>query len=415
MSLKLLSLLGMVVIIATAWGLSMNRSRFPWRTVLSGLALQFGFALLILKTPFGESLFGMAQRAVNKISDFSIEGAKMVFGPLADSRLLAEKFGPANGLIFAIAISATIIVVSALSSLLYHWKILPKVVQGMARLMESVMRTSGSESLAAASNIFVGQTEAALLVKAYLARMTFSEVMALMTAGMATIASGVMVVYGTLGISSGHLLTASVLSAPAALLIAKVMVPETERSETAGGAHAKLEQSFTNSIDALCRGASEGVTLAINVMGMLIAFIAVVALMNYTGAWLLRKLFDVQAATPLQTLFGWVNAPFAWLIGVPARDCVKVGEILGERIVLNEFIGYFSLIKAQSQLDPRSVILTTYALCGFANFGSIAIQIGGIGALVPERRADLARLGIRSMVAGILACYLTATVVGILL
>jgi CNT family concentrative nucleoside transporter len=315
-------------------------------------------------------------------------------------------------------VAATIIVISSLSTFFYHYGILQRVVHGMALVMKKTMLTSGSESLAAAANIFMGQTEAALVVKPYLARMTASEIMALMTAGMATIASGVMVVYVQMGVSAGHILTASVLSAPAALLIAKVMFPETQHSETAADASAKVEITTVNGIDALCRGASEGMNLALNVIAMLIAFVATVALVNFIMAWVQHK-FGVQNPVTLQNLLGWVNAPFAWLMGAPLKDCVPFGQILGERIVLNEFIGYLDLTNLVKQnpnaLDPRTVVLATYALCGFANFSSIAIQIGGIGSLAPNRRGDLAKLGLRSMVGGLLASYLTATIAGILL
>jgi CNT family concentrative nucleoside transporter len=418
MAYKLLSLLGLVVMIAAAWALSNNRKLFPWRTVLSGLALQFAFALFILKTPWGERIFNFLQRGVDKLGIFAGEGAKMVFGPLADPAIMTDKFGAEHALVFAIAISATIIVISSLSTFFYHYGILQRVVHAMALVMQKIMRTSGSESLAAASNIFMGQTEAALVVKLYLPGMTASEIMALMTTGMATIASGVMVVYVQMGVSAGHILTASVMSAPAALLIAKVMFPETQRSETASDSAAKMEINTVNGIDALCRGASEGVSLAINVMAMLIAFVAAVALANFALSWIQRQC-GVHDPITLQNVLGWVNAPFAWLMGAPWKDCGAFGQILGERIVLNEFIGYLDLTglmkHSKDALDPRTVTLATYALCGFANFSSIAIQIGGIGALAPARRGDLARLGLRSMIGGLLACYLTATIAGIII
>ena len=286
--------------------------------------------------------------------------------------------------------------------------------------MRKAMRTSGSETLSAAANIFMGQTEAPLFIKPYIPKMTRSELLCMMTGGMATIAGGVAAVYAKMGMDAnhadmpGHLLTASVLSAPAALLISKVMLPETEQSETAGNATATVPRSTTNSIDALCRGAGDGMTLAINVIAMLIAFIAVVALANYLISLALGGV-GVHTDKPLQILFGWVNAPFAWLMGVPAHDCVAVGNILGERIVLNEFIGYLDLTGPTTHIDNRSFILTTYALCGFANFASIAIQVGGIGSLAPERRGDMAKLGLRAMIGGILASYMTATIAGILL
>ena len=419
MSPRLISALGLVVLIACAWAVSNNRRRFPWRTVLWGVALQFFFALFILKTPIGAGIFAGAQSVVDQLNVFSNEGAKMVFGPLADSQQLTAVFGPTGAFVFAISISATIILISSLSALLYHWGVLQRVVAGMAWVMQRLMGTSGSESLAGASNIFLGQTEAALLIRPYLAKMTQSEVMALMTTGFSTIATGVMVVYAGLpSMSAGHIITASVLGAPAGLLISKVMFPETEPSETGTRHHFAVESTDANSIDALCRGASEGVMLAINVMGMLIAFVAVVALFNGAFTWL-QHAVGVSNPFTLQTILGWLNAPFAWLMGVPARDCGYVGQILGERIVLNEFIGYINLSNYVSanpgKLDPRSVTLASYALCGFANFASIAIQIGGIGALAPDRRHDLARLGMRSMFAGLLACYLMTAIVGVLI
>jgi CNT family concentrative nucleoside transporter len=362
----------------------------------------------------GEALFFGAQRAIDKLNVFAFEGASMVFGPLANGDLLKAAFGEHHPYIFAVTVSATIIVISALSTLFYHWGILQRVVHAMAWVMRSAMRTSGSESLAAASNIFMGQTEAALLIKPYIPHMTMSELMALMTTGMATIASGVMIVYAQLGMDAGHLLTASVLSAPAGLLIAKIMFPETGASETGSTASAAVERKSVNSIDALCRGASEGIALAINVIGMLIAFVAAVALANYVFQKV-QRLAGISQPPTLQNILGYLNWPCAWLMGVPARDCNLVGQILGERIVLNEFIGYLSLSQQKAQLDPRSFTLATYALCGFANFSSIAIQIGGIGSLAPDRRGDLARLGMRAMIGGLLACYLTADVVGILI
>ncbi len=411
--LKLVSLLGLCGFLAFAWGLSNNRKRFPWRTVLSGLGLQFVFGLLILKTDLGKTVFGWARSAAEKLIEVSVDGAAFVFGPLANQELLGDKLGPENSFVFVVVVSATIIVVSSLSAALYHYGILQKVVQGFAWVMQRAMRTTGSESLAAAANIFMGQTEAPLVVKPYLPHMTPSELMALMTGGMATIAGGVMAAYVSFGIDAGHLLTASVMSAPAALLVAKIMIPETEKSETASGADAKLEIESTNGLDALCRGASQGALLAINVMAMLIAFVAIVALINYLLS-APQSALGVADPITLEKLFGWVNAPFAFLMGVPWGDCVAVGEALGERIVLNEFIGYLSLAELQGSIDERSYRIATYALCGFANFSSIAIQIGGIGSLAPDRRKDLARLGGRAMIGGVLASYLTATMVGII-
>jgi CNT family concentrative nucleoside transporter len=419
MELRFISALGLVVMLACAWLLSNNRKLFPWRTVIWGMVLQFTFAAFILKTPIGLRLFQGAQVVMDQLNAYAYEGAKMVFGPLADGEILRKTFGPTGGYVFAISVTATIILISALSSLLYYWGVLQKVVAAMAWVMMKTMRTSGSESLSGATNIFLGQTEAALVIKPYLPKMTQSEMMALMVTGFSTIATGVMAVYaGMEGLSAGHILTASVLGAPAGLLVSKVMFPETEPSETGERCHFDTKRTATNSIDAICTGAGEGVMLSINVMGMLIAFVAIVALLNGLIVWPQHAL---GIATPLtiQQVLGWVNAPFAWLMGVPWRDCPFIGGILGERIVLNEFVGYLDLsnfVKTNpGTVDPRSVTLASYALCGFANFSSIAIQIGGIGALAPERRHDLARLGFRAMVAGVLACYLMTTVVGIMI
>src|SRR3989440_11088647 len=419
MQLRLISALGLVAMVGCAWLLSNKRKLFPWRTVIWGMLLQFVFAIFILKTPIGLRLFQGAQVVMDQLNACAYEGAKMVFGPLGDGEMLRKTFGPSGGYVFAISVTATIILISSLSSLFYHWGVLQKVVAAMAWVMMKTMRTSGSESLAGATNIFLGQTEAALVIKPYLPKMTQSEMMALMVTGMSTIATGVMAVYaGMEGLSAGHILTASVLGAPAGLLASKVMFPETEPSETGERCHFETKKTATNSIDALCTGASEGAMLSINVMGMLIAFVALVALVNGLVIWPQHAL-GMQSPFTIQQMLGWMNAPFAWLMGVPWNDCPFIGRILGERIVLNEFVGYLDLstfVKTNpGAVDPRSVTLASYALCGFANFSSIAIQIGGIGALTPERRHDLARLGLKSMIAGVLACYLFAAVVGVII
>lgn len=412
MPLQIVSFLGLVAMIACAWGLSQHRKQFPWRVVFWGLGLQMTFALLILKTSFGARIFEIAQKVFLRLIDFALEGAAVVVGPLAKKDLMAQVWGANHAFILAVTVIATIVLISALSSLFYHWGILQRVVRWTALVMQKCMGTSGSESLAAAANILMGQTEAPLVVKPYLAGMTRSELMAMMSSGMATIAGSVLGIYVSLGIDSGHLLTASVLSAPAALLMAKVMIPETSPSETASTAPLKIERQTVNSIDALCRGASDGLVLALNVIAMLIAFVAIVALANFTLELLLRPM---SVKFTLQQVFGWFNVPFAWLMGVPSKDCMAVSQVLGERIVLNEFLGYLTLTGQKAALEERSYILATYALCGFANFGSIAIQVGGIGALVPSRRNDLARLGLRAMIAGILASYQTACLVGVML
>jgi concentrative nucleoside transporter, CNT family len=377
-----------------------------------------------LKTPWGAALFEFAGKVVQKLIQFSTDGTKFVFGPLADSDLLGKTFGPEHGLVFAILVTGTVVLVAALSSLFYHWGILQRVVHAIAFVMRKAMGTSGSETLSAAANIFMGQTEAPLVIRPYVPRMTRSELMTIMVCGMAHIAGGVAAVYAAMGMAAGypdtagHLLTASVLNCPAALMIAKIMLPETEKSETAATSPATVPRTTANSVDAICRGAGDGFNLALNIIAMLIAFIAIIALADYVVAFP-QTHFGFHAGTPvtLQNIFGWINAPFAFLMGVPVQDCVKVGQILGERIVLNEFVGYLDLTAHAKTLalDPRSFMIATYALCGFANFSSIAIQVGGIGSLAPERRSEMAKVGLRAMIGGLLAAYMTASLAGLLL
>ena len=414
MSLRFVSAIGIVILIAGAWAVSTHRNRFPWRTVLWGLGLQFIVGLLILRTQPGQAVFHGFQTAVDRFIGFANEGNRLVFGALAQPDAMTRTFGPENGMLLAITITGTIILISAVSSLLYHYGVLQRVVQIMAWAMQRVMGTSGSETLAAAANIFMGQTEAPLVIRPYLERMTRSEIFCMMTSGFATIAGGVLAVYtGVLKVPAGHLLTASVMSAPAALMLAKIMNPETEASETAAGASRPMERTTLNGLDAVCVGTSDGLKLALNVAAILIAFTALVALVNSLLAYAVSHL-GWTTTRPLQEVLGYLNAPFALLMGVPPHDAIAIGQILGERIILNEFFGYLSLSAEQPRLDSRSYTLATYALCGFANLGSVAIQIGGISALVPSRRPDLAQLGLRAMVAGLLACYLTACVAGII-
>jgi CNT family concentrative nucleoside transporter len=415
MALKFISALGLITLVAFAWAVSENRRLFPWRATISGIVLQFLIALFVLRTDAGLAFFNGCQHAVDRFIGFADEGNRLVFGPLAKPEVLGGAFGPENTFLFVITVTGTIILVSAVSTLLYHYGILQLIVRGIAWAMTRIMGTSGSETLAAAANIFVGQTEAPLVIRPYLPKMTRSELNCLMIGGFANIAGGVLAVYsGMLKIPAGHLITQSVMSAPAALLISKILVPETQPSETAGGASARVERESINGIDAICIGCSEGMKLAINVAAMLIGFAAIVAAAN----WILGHLvfpFGWQTEKPLQEFLGYLNAPFAWLIGVPAKDCVVIGQLMGERIVLNEFFAYISLSAKKAALDERSFVLATYALCGFANLGSVAIQIGGIGALAPSRRQDLVQLGLKAMFGGILACYMTACVAGVLL
>lgn len=409
--MKLVSLLGIACFLALAWVLSENRRKFPLRAVVAGIGLQVVFAFFILKTSPGLAVFGWARDLVMKVLGFANEGASMIFGPLADGEALGNVFGAQNAFILAVPVFSTIVFVSALSSLLFHWGVLQKVVRGMAWIMKSLMGTSGSESLASAANVFMGQTEAPLVVKPYISGMTRSEMMSMMTGGMATIAGSVLAAYVAMGMDAGHLLTASVLSAPGALMVARIMVPETGLSQTAAGAEVRIEKNAVNSIDALCLGARDGIMLTLNVLAMLIAFVASIGLANFILESVLKPVFG-QPVT-IQQLFAYTQIPFAWLMGVPAEDCMEISRALGNRIVFNEFLGYQSLASADEIIQDRSRILGAYALCGFANFGSIAIQIGGIGQLSPDRRPDLASLGVKSMIGGLITCYLTASIVGV--
>jgi CNT family concentrative nucleoside transporter len=336
-----------------------------------------------------------------------------VFGPLAKRDILLNVgFDPANAMVVGITICGTIILVAVLSNLLYHLGILQRIVHAMAWIMQRVMRTSGSESLCTSANVFMGQTEAPLVIQPYLKGMTRSELMTMMVGGMATIAGGVFAVYAGMGVEAGHLLTASFMAAPTALYISKILLPETETSETSDGETHDVKAQTTNALDAMCQGAGDGMKLTINVLAMLIGFTAVIALFNYLLV-LPQNWANVSNPITFDMILGWINAPFAWLMGIPWSDCETIGQALGKRMVFTEFIGYLEITGARESLDPRSFTLATFAICGFANFASIAIQIGGIGSLAPERRKDLASLGLRAMAGGILVGYTNACIAGL--
>ncbi len=400
MMYRINSFLGLILMMLLAWLISSDRRRMDFRLILSGVALQIVFALFIMKTAVGLKMFDVARTVISKLISFSDEGAQFVFGDL-----FREHF-------FAFSVLPTIIFVSSLMAVLFHLGIMQHVVSFMAKVMVKVMDASGSESLAAAANVFVGQTEAPLVIKPYLLTMTRSELMAMMTGGMATVAGGVMAAYAGMGVDPGHLLTASVMSAPASLVLAKIMVPETEESNTKGYVRIQVPKQDSNVLDAACRGASEGLLLALNVAAMLIAFIALVSAFN----WLCAFLPDISGAPlTLQRVLSWVMSPLALAMGVEWQDAGSAGMLLGEKTVLNEFVAYLDMIKIREQITPRTFTIMTYALCGFANFSSIAIQIGGIGSLVPSRRQDFAKLGLKSMIAGSLAAFMTACIAGMLL
>jgi len=404
---------GAIVILAIAYAFSTNRAAIDRPTVAWGLALQIVFAVLVLKTAAGQRLFSVLSVAVNRLLGFASAGTGLVFGPLGDSgvwgRIMNATLGAEGAkyaVIFAFQVLPTIIFIAALFAILYYFGIMQAVVRVFAVGLHKVMKVSGAESLNVAASIFMGQTEAPLTIRPYLPEMTQSELMTVMTAGMAHISGGIMAAYIAFGIRADLLLTAVIMTAPGTIMMAKMLVPETEVPKTMGTVRLEVEQTDVNVIDAAGRGTTEGLQLALNVGAMLISFLAIIALVNYLLGF---------AHLSLEQIFGWVFAPVAWSMGVPWRDAPSVGNLLGTRMALNEFIAYSKLGAIKSTLDPKSVTIATFALCGFANFSSIGIQIGGIGALAPNRRHDLARLGLRAMFAGTLANFMTATIAGFLL
>jgi len=410
-----MSLIGLTAFITLAWGLSVRRQQFPWRTVLAGLSLQALIALIMIRpSAFSAWVYEQANTAAANLIYFAKQGTQLIFGPLAKREALLPVFGDNGAMVLGITICGTIILVAVISSLFYHLGVLQRIVRAIAWVMQRVMRTSGSESLCTSANVFMGQTEAPLVIQPYLKGMTKSELMTMMVGGMATIAGGVFAVYAGMGVEAGHLLTASFMAAPTALYMAKILLPETQQSETADGADQKVQAETTNALDAMCQGASDGMKLTLNVLAMLIGFTAAIALLNYLII-LPQNWIGVNTPITFDQILGWLNAPFAWLMGVPWVDCDAIGQALGKRIVFTEFIGYMEITSLKETLDPRSFTLATFAICGFANFASIAIQIGGIGSLAPERRADLASLGLRAMAGGILVGYTNACIAGLFL
>jgi len=416
MELRLISLIGLVTFITLAWGISVRRDKFPWRTVLAGLGLQTLIAIIMVRpSAFRDWIYNNAKISADNLIYFAQQGTQLVFGPLAKrDMLLNVGFDPANAMVLGITICGTIILVAVLSNLLYHLGILQRIVHAMAWVMQRLMRTSGSESLCTSANVFMGQTEAPLVIQPYLKGMTRSELMTMMVGGMATIAGGVFAVYAGMGVEAGHLLTASFMAAPTALYMSKILLPETEKSETSDGETHDVKAQTTNALDAMCQGAGDGMKLTINVLAMLIGFTAVIALFNYLLV-LPQNWANVSNPITFDMILGWLNAPFAWLMGIPWSDCETIGQALGKRMVFTEFIGYLEITGARESLNPRSFTLATFAICGFANFASIAIQIGGIGSLAPERRQDLAKLGLRAMAGGILVGYTNACIAGLFL
>ncbi len=410
---RFVGLIGVAGILGIAYLMSAKRSQINFRLVFWGLGLQLSFALFILKTPIGKPIFLFFDGVIRKLLSFSDQGAQFIFNALAIS--------PGNdgslGFFFAFQVLPTIIFFSAFMTILYHFGIMQFIVRLIAKGMQKTMKTSGSETLSASANIFVGQTEAPLVIRPFIQTMTRSELMAIMTVGFATIAGGVMAIYVKMLEDvpniAGHLMAASLMSAPAALVIAKIIYPETEDSPTKGDLKLDIEKTEDNVMEAITRGSNDGMRLAVNVASMIIAIVALVAAANFVLEEV-GSIFGVVDLT-LQKVMGWIFSPLAFAMGIPTKDVFLIGQLMGEKIALTELIAYGNLQNMASQLETKSVIIASYALCGFANFASVGIQIGGIGALAPDRRKDLSQLALKAMFGGALASWLTATIVGIIL
>ncbi|MEZ4745070.1 MAG: nucleoside transporter C-terminal domain-containing protein [Calditrichia bacterium] len=414
----LFGLFGLTVLVGIAVLFSNNRGAISWRLVGIGIGLQLLFAVIVILTTWGSRFFSFISTIFVKVIAFTNEGSMFIFGDLADG---------SKGFYFAFQVLPTIIFFSSLMSVLYHLGAMQKVVQGMAWVMAKAMRVSGAESISVAANVFIGQTEAPLVVRPYVSPMTQSELLTLMVGGMATIAGGVLAAYvGLLGggdpqlqlFYAKHLLSASIMAAPATIVIAKVLVPETETSQTMGEVKVHVEKTASNIIDAAASGAADGLKLALNVAGMLLAFIALIAMVNWIFEGIFTELLGLTIAgepITLQVLIGYALSPIAWLIGVPWGDSMTIGSLIGQKVIINEFVAYLELSQIPAgQLSEKATLIATYALCGFANFSSIAIQIGGIGGIAPDRRADLAKFGLRAVLGGTLATMMTATIAGVL-
>jgi CNT family concentrative nucleoside transporter len=404
---------GAICFIAICAACSTNLAAVSWRTVLWGMALQLTLALFILKFQIGDfrpgyALFSAVADVVKRFLEFTNAGSYFVFGALANQEVMGRVFGPENGFVFAFAALPTIIFISAFFTVLYHLGVLQVIVWLMARGMMYALRTSGAETLAAAANVFMGQTEAPIIVKPYVPAMTRSELLAMMVGGMATISGGVMAVYIGLGADAVAILTTSVMAAPCGLYLAKLLLPETEEPETRGDIQLRIERRHVNVIDAAASGASDGLSLALNVAAMLIAFLAFIALLDALLGW-------AWPGLTLASIFSLVFAPVAFLMGVPTQDVPAVADLLGTKLVANEFVAFIKLTTEYRDIDPRSYVVATYALTGFANLASIGIQLGGIGAMAPSRRGDLARLGFRALLAGFVATLVNACLASMLL
>ncbi len=418
-------LIGIVLIFGIAFLMSNNRKAINYRLVLSGIAIQLSLAVFILKIPLGKTIFSWIGDAVTKILNFSQKGAEFVFGPLVNSENMGKAFGSGNEFIFFFNIIPTIIFVAVLVSVAYYLGIMQRLVKFIAMIVYKLMGVSGSEALSNVASAFVGQVEAQIMIKPYLKGMTMSELLASMTGSMACIAGGVMAVYIAMGVQAEYLIAASLMAAPAALVISKIVWPETEISETKGTVSLEIKKTNANLVDAISHGASDGLKVGLNVVAMLIGFIAIIALVDFvlgkigfglSSLGMSLSFIGINLQTlSLNQILGTVFSVFAYAMGVPGKDIQVAGSLMGTKMVINEFVAYLDLAKIKETLDPKTILITSFALCGFANFSSIAIQVGGIGELSPERRTDLAKLGMRALICGTLASYLSATIAGILM
>lgn len=417
-------LFGLAVLIGITWLFSNNKRAVDWKLVATGITLQIAFAALVILVPGGRDVFDALGKGFVKVLSFVNEGSGFIFGSLMDTKNY--------GFIFAFQVLPTIIFFSALMGVMYHLNVMQGIVRVMAWSITKVMRVSGAETTSVCASVFIGQTEAPLTVRPYIARMTQSELLTMMIGGMAHIAGGVLAAYvGMLGggdpaqqaFYAKHLLAASIMAAPATLVVAKLLIPETGTPLTRGTVKMEVEKTSSNIIDAAAAGAGDGLKLALNIGAMLLAFIALIALLNAPLTWI-GEVTGLAAAigkpTNLSTIFGYVLAPIAWVIGTPWADATTVGSLIGQKVVINEFVAYTELSQivngqvAGVSLSEEGRLIATYALCGFANFSSIAIQIGGIGGLAPERRHDLAKFGLRAVLGGTIATFMTATIAGVL-
>jgi concentrative nucleoside transporter, CNT family len=412
---RLTGILGILSMLGLAFLFSTNRRAIRLKTVLWGLGLQFAFAVFVLKVELGRVLFQKAGDAVNRLLSYAFAGSSFVFGDLG-------KQGSHLGFYFAFQVLPTVIFIAAFFAVLYHYGIMQFIVRQSARVMTRFLGTSGAESLNVAASVFMGQTEAPLTIRPFLPDMTRSELMTVMTSGMAHVSGGIMAAYIAFGIEPKHLLSAVIMTAPGTILMAKMLVPETEQPKTAGRVILSPQEVEAehkdNLLGAIARGTTDGLHLALNIAAMLISFLALIALTNgiLSGVHtLLARLGFSAFPTSLETIFGTLFAPIAWLIGIPWRDCPAIGNLLGTRMALNELVAFSMLGPQQAALDPRSFTIATFALCGFANLSSIGIQIGGIGALAPNKRGELAQLGFRAMFAGTMANLISASIAGMLL